>query len=38
VNVEPVVCVRHPSYGGQTQFLRQITELYDPAPQTRLLL
>jgi len=24
----PVVCVRHPSYGGQTQFLRQIDELY----------
>jgi len=24
----PVVCVRHPSYGGQTQFQRQISELY----------
>jgi len=24
----PVVCVRHPSYGGQSQFLRQIDELY----------
>lgn len=23
-----IVCVRHPSYGGQTQFLRQISELY----------
>jgi Uracil DNA glycosylase superfamily len=23
-----VVCVRHPSYGGQTQFLRQMAELY----------
>lgn len=34
----PVLCVRHPSYGGQTQFLRQIEELYDVAPQnTRLL-
>lgn len=24
----PVICVRHPSYGGQTQFERQIAELY----------
>ncbi|MGY4106351.1 uracil-DNA glycosylase [Aeromonas encheleia] len=24
----PVICVRHPSYGGQTQFQKQITELY----------
>ena len=24
----PVICVRHPSYGGQTQFQRQISELY----------
>lgn len=24
----PVVCVRHPSYGGQTQFQKQITDLY----------
>ncbi|MCP1463343.1 hypothetical protein J3D60_001168 [Pseudomonas sp. S3E17] len=24
----PVVCVRHPSYGGQTQFQKQISELY----------
>lgn len=23
-----VICVRHPSYGGQTQFLRQLAELY----------
>ena len=28
----PVVCVRHPSYGGQTEFLRQIVELYDVTP------
>ena len=28
VDLVPVICVRHPSYGGQTQFLRQITELY----------
>lgn len=34
----PVICVRHPSYGGQTQFLRQIADLYDTAPQTRDLL
>ena len=25
----PVICVRHPSYGGQTQFLKQIRELYE---------
>lgn len=25
----PVICVRHPSYGGQTQFQKQISELYD---------
>ncbi|MBT9496636.1 MAG: uracil-DNA glycosylase [Zoogloea sp.] len=24
----PVICVRHPSYGGQTQFLAQVSELY----------
>jgi hypothetical protein len=24
----PVICVRHPSYGGQTQFQKQISELY----------
>ena len=24
----PVICVRHPSYGGQTQFQGQIAELY----------
>ncbi|MBB5207901.1 uracil-DNA glycosylase [Chiayiivirga flava] len=30
----PVVCVRHPSYGGQTQFQRQISELY--ASRTRI--
>ena len=24
----PVICVRHPSYGGQTQFQSQISELY----------
>lgn len=34
----PVVCVRHPSYGGQTQFLRQISDLYGAAPQTGRLL
>jgi uracil-DNA glycosylase len=25
----PLVCVRHPSYGGQTQFQQQISELYN---------
>ena len=33
----PVIGVRHPSYGGQTQFLKQITELYGFAPRTRSL-
>ncbi|WP_084182727.1 uracil-DNA glycosylase [Nevskia soli] len=33
----PVVCVRHPSYGGQAQFLRQMIELYEIAPRTRSL-
>ena len=37
-NVVPVICVRHPSYGGQTQFLRQIAMLYEPALQTKRLL
>ena len=27
-NAVPVICVRHPSYGGQTQFQSQILELY----------
>ena len=34
----PVFCVRHPSYGGQTQFLRQITDLYNAVPHTQRLL
>ncbi len=29
----PVFCVRHPSYGGQTQFLHQIEELYEIGPR-----
>jgi hypothetical protein len=33
----PVICVRHPSYGGQTLFLEQITELYAFSLQTRTL-
>lgn len=37
-DVMPVICVRHPSYGGQTEFMRQVTELYDtPVGQKRLL-
>ncbi len=28
LNAVPVICVRHPSYGGQAQFVRQIAELY----------
>lgn len=37
VDTVPVICVRHPSYGGQTQFLRQIADLYGVIPQTRSL-
>jgi hypothetical protein len=33
----PVICVRHPSYGGQNQFLRQLAELYELSSQTRSL-
>ena len=38
VDIVPVICVRHPSYGGQFQFLCQIAELYEAAPQNRRLL
>jgi hypothetical protein len=34
----PIVCVRHPSYGGQTQFVRQLKELYPEAGQEQRLL
>lgn len=38
----PIIPVRHPSYGGQTQFLRQIREAYNlpdaPEPAMQLLL
>jgi hypothetical protein len=34
----PAVCVRHPSYGGQTQFIRQIGELNPSARQSQRLL
>jgi hypothetical protein len=34
----PLICVRHPSYGGQTQFLCQIAKLYDVAPRTERLV
>lgn len=36
-NSVPVVAVRHPSYGGQATFLRQINELYNLRPRDRLL-
>lgn len=37
-DVMPVICVRHPSYGGQTEFMRQIADLYDATVgQERLL-
>lgn len=32
----PVVCVRHPSYGGQTQFQQQVRELYPDAVRSSL--
>jgi uracil-DNA glycosylase len=35
--VVPALCVRHPSYGGQTQFTRQIGALYEPVPRIRCL-
>jgi hypothetical protein len=31
----PVICVRHPSYGGQAEFMRQIASLYNAAPCTK---
>lgn len=33
----PLVCVRHPSYGGQTQFQKQISELYGCRGSSRSL-
>lgn len=33
----PVVCVRHPSYGGQNQFLEQISALYQNSIRIRSL-
>lgn len=33
----PIIGVRHPSYGGQTQFLEQITELYGFTQRTSSL-
>ena len=33
----PVICVRHPSYGGQTQFQNQISELYGYPQQVQTL-
>lgn len=33
----PVICVRHPSYGGQTQFIRQVSELYELSSQAKSL-
>lgn len=33
----PIISVRHPSYGGQTQFLTQVAELYGTASRKRLL-
>jgi uracil-DNA glycosylase len=35
VGSTPVYCVRHPSYGGQTQFLRQVADLYVAAPKNK---
>jgi uracil-DNA glycosylase len=33
----PVICVRHPSYGGQTKFQAQILELYENPIRTQKL-
>ena len=33
----PVVRVRHPSYGGQTQFIRQVSDLYGISEQAESL-
>ena len=33
----PVICVRHPSYGGQTMFQGQISELYGNPIRTKVL-
>lgn len=33
----PVICVRHPSYGGQTKFQAQISELYGNPMRTKVL-
>ena len=33
----PVICVRHPSYGGQTKFQAQISELYGNPMLTKML-
>jgi uracil-DNA glycosylase len=37
-DVMPVICVRHPSYGGQTEFMRQIADLYDATVGQKRLL
>ena len=33
----PVICVRHPSYGGQTKFQAQISELYGNPTRTKVM-
>jgi hypothetical protein len=38
VDALPVICVRHPSYGGQTQFLHQMGKLYNVDSQNRRLV
>ena len=37
LSATPVVRVRHPSYGGQTQFIRQITDLYGVSEKSKSL-
>lgn len=37
VGLTSVICVRHPSYGGQAQFLRQVAELYGVSSRTKSL-
>ncbi|MCF5710181.1 uracil-DNA glycosylase [Pseudomonas syringae] len=37
-NSIPVLCVRHPSYGGQNIFLAQVSEIYGCSPRQKTLL
>lgn len=34
----PIICVRHPSYGGQSQFIGQVSKLYNLKPNANRLI